>query len=367
MRTSVLFSHHLVSDPFTIYEERLRNSPVFYAPNEKIWGVYSYDSCLRVLQASDAWIPEMPQVHNPAVDILVNGLARLANGTDHEHRREIVTRLFAYWQPPDITQVLDDMFENKKQGHTCDWVATVGARLPAMTLLKGFQLQQYAIEQIISALPGLVKLMNPVKTRADVNEITGAHDVVLKYAWPAIVNSGLANLYDKNLLVSNFIGLLIQGYDSGIGCLCNVLIQYIKQNYPPLESENDAKGFVRETFRYAPPFHNTRRVIKMPLQIDSKTLEVDDTVVVFLAAANRDRTMFVNPGEFNSHRANAIDALTFGSGPHACVARSFSETLGCALVNYLLHNAVQPELIDQTIVYQNKVNARIPASLIVRL
>ena len=54
------------------------------------------------------------------------------------------------------------------------------------------------------------------------------------------------------------------------------------------------------------------------------SIPADADVLVSIGAANRDPDVFPQPDEFDIHRANANDHLSFGSGPHLCLGASLA-------------------------------------------
>jgi cytochrome P450 len=54
------------------------------------------------------------------------------------------------------------------------------------------------------------------------------------------------------------------------------------------------------------------------VHVGGADVERGDFVIVALAAANRDPSVFTDPDRFDPRRANARQHLTFAQGPHVC-------------------------------------------------
>jgi len=74
-----------------------------------------------------------------------------------------------------------------------------------------------------------------------------------------------------------------------------------------------------EIIRFCAPTHIFLRQTIRSTVLGGQELPADAEVAVCPAAANRDETVFGNPGEFDITRASAGSHVTFGHGPHYCL------------------------------------------------
>lgn len=122
--------------------------------------------------------------------------------------------------------------------------------------------------------------------------------------------------------------LLVAGFETTVNLIGNALAALL--DHPELwERVTDdpalAEVAINETLRYDPPVQLTGRTPTRDLTIDGHDLPVGTSVVVLLAAANRDPAVFERPGEFRLDRANPRDHLAFSTGIHHCVGRPLAE------------------------------------------
>ena len=75
---------------------------------------------------------------------------------------------------------------------------------------------------------------------------------------------------------------------------------------------------VRETLRFNPPVHTTRRFVATPTRLGTATLVPGAKVLIVVAAANRDPAFWTNPERFDHERTTGPVPLAFGIGPHQC-------------------------------------------------
>jgi len=169
--------------------------------------------------------------------------------------------------------------------------------------------------------------------------------------------------------VSNLIVLFIQSYDAGRGLLGNSLLQCLQQgDLTQLHAGNRdyITRCVRETLRYDPPVHNTRRILIEDIKLDDITLQKGENVVLMLAAANRDAQQFVDPDIFDPFRGNHHELLTFGSGAHVCMAHHFSVHMATEALHFLFQAYKNIELVEKP-GYEPLVNVRVPREMLIGL
>jgi cytochrome P450 len=77
---------------------------------------------------------------------------------------------------------------------------------------------------------------------------------------------------------------------------------------------------VEELFRYHTIVHEgVARVATEDVVVGTTTIRAGDGVIVSVASANRDATMFDAPDRLDMDRADARRHLAFGHGPHLCL------------------------------------------------
>ncbi len=85
---------------------------------------------------------------------------------------------------------------------------------------------------------------------------------------------------------------------------------------------------VEEILRLDSPVQLTARVARKDLDIAGMRLRAGDLVVIYLAAANRDPSVFADPHRFDIERANAGRHLAFSGGRHFCLGAALARAEG---------------------------------------
>lgn len=374
---STLFLQSEIKNPYSLYQKMMDENPVYWDESNKIWAIYSYAFCSEILNHKNLHIPTVSEkdLNGDALEISRN-LARLSNGIDHEIAKETAVTLFLHIKSFSINSILSELLKSKN--NTIDWVETVCKKLPLLTILKGFHFTDKNILLISQKMTYLIKIMQPNKTINEIELInTTSTEIFLivgkqcdKLPFYENLVTSVATKYNiskekaKSVFISNLIGLLIQSYDAGRGLLSNSLLQYFsKENICNMADKIEIEKLVTETLRFDPPIHNTRRIAKEDIIINNVTIKKNATILVVLAAANRDYKQFDNPMIFDIERKNNNQHLTFGTGGHTCLAKHFSVNLTTETLYYLFSNFSNISILDKKTEYQPLINARLPKAI----
>jgi cytochrome P450 len=85
---------------------------------------------------------------------------------------------------------------------------------------------------------------------------------------------------------------------------------------------------VEEILRLDSPVQLTARVARKDVEVAGMRMTAGDLVVIYLAAANRDPSVFPDPHRFDIERANAGRHLAFSGGRHFCLGAALARTEG---------------------------------------
>ena len=167
---------------------------------------------------------------------------------------------------------------------------------------------------------------------------------------------------DREDVVANGIGFLSQAYEATAGLIGNTLVTLGRHDGVRAAVAADPTrlaAVVREVVRYDPPVQNTRRFLARDAVVAGQAMNAGDTVLVMLAAANRDPLVNPEPSRFDALRS-VRQSFTFGAGPHACPGESVATAIATAAVNRLLAVGVKPERLARRLSYRASANTRVP-------
>ena len=167
---------------------------------------------------------------------------------------------------------------------------------------------------------------------------------------------------DAAVVIANAIGFMTQAYEATAGLIGNALLALavLPDVHQRLRASPAILGQVlEEILRYDSPVQNTRRFLAEDGMVAGQAMKQGDTILVILAAANRDPSANTDPHRFDETRRDRR-TFTFGAGLHACPGQLLATTIAAAGVNALLGRGVDPARLDPHPPYRPSANVRIP-------
>ena len=383
-----IFLHADVQDPFGIYNNMLLHHPVYWDEVNKLWAIYSYEACSSILKNEAAIILDINANNKDGLNkeavLAIHDVARLSNGLQHDIARQAAMFLFDKMKTVSVDKILTDLLPITHDGFEMDWIGVVCKKLPIQVVVESFEFTQHDCAFIASHIDKLVKIMLPNKTQElvqEVNEVTRQiYRLVENHLQQTkLFEQGIINFKEKyslpedeisSLMISNLIGLMVQCYDAGRGLLGNAVWQDLRL-YPiervSLTDKALLEKFVVELLRFMPPVHNTRRVSADDILYNDVIIKKGDTILLMLAAANRDSKKFALANTFNIDRPNNKDNLSFGTGSHGCLATYFSMQLDVDALHFLFTRYKSIRLCTTELAFEPVANARLPKQILLSL
>lgn len=377
---SALFLHSDVQDPYSLYAGLLRDTPLRWDANTDLWAMYSYKHCKELLTSHSVEIPAVNKNGlNEYALLIADHLTRLSNGAQHAIARQTAALLFESMNKMNVSIIADQLLTSN-HSVKIDWVNDICKKMPVSVVLHAFGFNRQDSDFIINHIEKLVRIMLPSKIPQQVSAINAIskdfYFIIEKHLLTAAFFKTILNTLTKAypakadsflpLCVSNMAGLFIQTYDASRGLLSNSLLQVLTNYQFNTEMFPDSavvQQSVIETLRFAPPVHHTRRIAISDIQIDNTVIKKGQSMLIVLAAANRDATKFEDPHVFNISRYNNSEHLSFGTGPHECLAKHFSVHLTTQTLLFFLNRYKNFKLLEKEISYEPLSNARLPKNI----
>jgi cytochrome P450 len=93
---------------------------------------------------------------------------------------------------------------------------------------------------------------------------------------------------------------------------------------------------IEESLRLETPLLNITRLATKDAEVGGVTIPAGSTVMLMLAAANRDETRYPDPDNYDVLRNNPKPHISFGHGPHACLGTHLARLEMRVALNLLL-------------------------------
>lgn len=140
-------------------------------------------------------------------------------------------------------------------------------------------------------------------------------------------------------LVSNAAVFLFGAIETTEGMIANLLMLLVDHPAALEEVRADralVDRAIEESLRLEPSVARVDRYATSDVSIGGVTIRAGDFVVVSLAAANRDPSVYAAPGEFRLDRDGEPGHITFVHGPHACLGAQLARVEARAALDAVL-------------------------------
>jgi cytochrome P450 len=144
--------------------------------------------------------------------------------------------------------------------------------------------------------------------------------------------SGSEDSYLDDIELQAVAGLvLVAGFETTVNLLGNgiqMLLDHPGQLQKLRERPELWPNAVEEILRLDSPVQLTARVAGRDVEVAGMPIYRGEVVVIYLAAANRDPSVFPDPHRFDIERANAGKHLAFSTGRHFCLGAALARAEG---------------------------------------
>ncbi|NWK69612.1 cytochrome P450 [Bacillus paramycoides] len=345
-----LASAQFKEDAYEIYKESRKVQPILFVNKVEIgkeWLITRYEDALPLLK--DNRLKKDPA--NVFSQNRMNMYLSLDNSDhltthmlnsdppNHNRLRSLVQKAFT---PKMITQlegriqeIADDLINDAQQKGTLNLVDDYAFPLPINVISEmlgipkedqaKFRIWSHAViaspvtpEEIKDTEKKLSEFITYLQYLVDVKRQDPQEDLVSAL----ILAESDGHKLSAPELYSMIMLLIVAGHETTVNLITNTVLallenpdqlQLLKENPKLIDSA------IEEGLRYYSPVEiTTARWAAEPFKIHDQTIQKGDMVIIALASANRDETVFENPGVFDITRENNRH-IAFGHGSHFCL------------------------------------------------
>ena len=367
------------ADPYDYYARLRRHSELVFDADLGLWIASGASVVEAILEHPDCLVrplhePIPAAIAQGAAGDIVGRLMRMNEGAQHRCPRMVIEPALGSLGTENLAGIVAQVVETLDDpvGNPNEWMF----RLPVSVIatLIGFAPSQ--LQEVAQLTREFVTCLSPLSDEAQLSEAhCGA--ARLRQMVQALLSdddkrSGfLDRLYgeyqasawkDDEALIANLIGLLSQTCEATAGLIGNALIAL--QRNPDLFEGMQATPmrvaeWVAEVARYDSPVQNTRRFVAQRCTIGGSVLEAGDTVLLLLAAANRDPGANPAPDSFLPKRTQRR-TFSFGAGRHQCPGQPLALAIASEVISAFLHRRPDLSALAYRWDYLPSLNGRIP-------
>ncbi|KAA2247173.1 cytochrome P450 [Solihabitans fulvus] len=340
-------------DPSTAYRWLQQHSPMHRIefPGLTAWLVTRYEDAVAALsdpllakdpaRASAQWRSSgmgLPYDHRAS---LVNSLIN-TDPPDHTRMRRVLGAAFSPRRMRELRgtaqQVTDTLLDRvAEHGGRADLIADLAYPLPIAIICDLLGVPE-SDRELLHSQAMVIDSAGP-DSHAEIAAATDALDafvadlVARKTADPGqdllsdLVAQRATGQLSTNEVTSTAFLLLIAGHETTVAGIGNALFALL--THPELASRVRADAtvvpaVVEESLRYDSPVRNaTWRFPVTDTVVAGQHVRAGDPILVSVAAANRDPSVFPTPEEFDPGRDTGRH-LAFGHGPHTCIGAALA-------------------------------------------
>ena len=340
------------ADPYAVYKQFRDRGPM-HLPEANLTVFSAYRDCDEALRHPSSSSDRLKST--VAQRLLADGATARPMGPpgflfldppDHTRLRKLVSKAFVpkvvNELQPDITELVDGLLDRIAERGRFDIVSDLAYPLPVAVIcrLLGVPLEDEPRFSHASAL--LAQALDPFFTitgepsqgmeeriqagqwlRGYLHELIGQRrsqpgdDLMSRLI--AVEESGDQLTEDE--IVSTCSLLLIAGHETTVNLIANAILAMLHhpRQWAALGADADrAQAVIEETLRYDPPVQLVARIAADDMTIGDSRVVKGDSMMLLLAAAQRDPAEFERPETFDPDR-NAFRHLAFGRGLHYCL------------------------------------------------
>jgi cytochrome P450 len=340
-----------LADPY--YARFRREAPVFYAPMIDFWVVSRYQDIQNIVKDPETF--SNARVQEPLHPLTPEALETLKKGVRvtpttstadpplHKRTRKHAARAFSARRvaglEPRIREIANGLIDRIAPEGRADMVDRFAFPLPASVVFSLIGYPEEDTEMLKSWCSDRLKLTwgrpLPDEQLETVEKMTSFFDYIENFVHERAED--LKDDYTSDLLriraedennlsleevVSIDYSLSFAGHETTTNLILNGLRQLLAR--PELweelrEDPSLIENAVEETLRRDTSVVAWRRSTTRPVEIAGVEVPENARLMLLLASANRDESVFENPDEFDIRRKNAGKHIAFSHGIHFCL------------------------------------------------
>ncbi|MBW2398402.1 MAG: cytochrome P450 [Deltaproteobacteria bacterium] len=361
-------------DPYPALKRLREIEPVHETPLG-IWRLSRYSDCVRMLRDLPVGVRRtdgtLPGVDESKLENQRNFMLQ-QDPPNHTRLRKLVSRAFTPRAvsalEPAVDRIVTECLDRIETRHEFDVIADLALPVPATLICEMLGVPRGDRDRFTvwtaEATHGLAAQIAP----PDVLDRARQAGLSLGAYFENLIEERRGSLGDDILsgmiraeedgdtlshqeLISQSIGLLIAGFETTIGLIGNGTRQLLLHPDELAKLRADPRlieSAIEECLRFDGPIPLTLRIPHQDIDFGEQVIPKDSTVMVLLAAANRDPERFPEPERFDITR-DPNPHIAFGGGTHLCLGTHLARMEARAAIGGLFRRFPRLQLQSETL------------------
>lgn len=339
-----------IQDPYSLYAEMHRASPVIFWEDYGMWCVAGYDQVNALLRdrrlgRENRWGAPLNPVegrgHLTDFDRIESGSLLEREPPAHTRLRTLVNRAFVSRSVerlrPRISTLANELVDALPAGEPFDLLPSFATPIPLTVICELLGVPVDRADDLLSWSHAMCEMYVPQRsheTEERANRASAAFGAFLTAHLEEHRHNGADDLLSALIavrdtgekltddeLISTCVLLLNAGHEATVHQTGNAVKTILDQGGDPrrfFDTPEAAAATVEEALRYDAPLHMFTRYAYEEIDLGPVTLKPGEQVALLLGAANRDPSAFEAPDEFRPGRVDQKN-VSFGAGLHFCI------------------------------------------------
>ncbi|MFV8164876.1 cytochrome P450 [Mycobacterium sp. 134] len=336
------------ADPYPFYEDRRRGGDVVWDDIAQAWLVLGYEAARQVLGGAE-WTSD--PMANPAaragmdpINLQFSGQSMLVtDGPNHRRLRgsvrDVFTRSFIGRLAEGVEAIADAVIGGPPANTEFDFMSEIALPLPMGVIAEWLHLAPGTADLLATLSPTIIRMLGTLADNEETRAGTAAAAELMGEFLPLAADrrqhpgddllSFIAGDPDLELedVVITAILIAVAGHETTANLLGAGLVRLLDERADGtrLADEIDPAdpAVMTELLRLDSPVQAALRTATRDARVGEVDIAEGATALVVVAAANRDPSVFKNPGTFQLGRTGPAP-LTFGYGAHHCLGASLA-------------------------------------------
>ncbi len=331
-----LTSGKVRANPYEVYERLRRENPIHRMRLINAWALTGYDDALDILQDHRRFSSGENKLEYAPYRTMLD-----LDPPDHTRLRSLVSKAFTPRAVaalgPRIQEIVEELLDDLADRDSFDLISDFAFPFPVIVIAEMLGIPAEDRDKFNVWSNDIALAVEPILSGEEIVRVERASDEIIEY-FEGIIEQRRMEPRDDMLsallaaeeegdrlshdeLLGTLMLLLVAGNETTRSLIGNGMLALLKNpdELQRLREDSDLLGSaIDEMLRYDSPVQIIIRVVLEDTEFKGKRFRAGQKVIILVGAANRDPTVFADPGALDIGRQEKSH-ISFGRGIHYCL------------------------------------------------